>query len=649
MQRRRSPATAIRGVLALMVMALIASVPGTLPAAAEVDSFVSDDFDSVVLDPVWSVVDGRGDGSVATVGAGSGDAHLELSVPGGPSHDAWVTNNSLRVMQPAADEDFEVEAKFDTAPSKKYQSMGVLVEGAGGYLRFDYYSTGSQLRFFAAELSGGSGTSLVDVAAPSGTSLWLRVSRSGGAWTVSTSTNGVDFTPRVSFSSSLSVSSVGPFVGNYSSKSAPAFTGLVDYFFNTAAPIVPEDGGGPAEEYSVSVSTVGSGSVTRSPDLASYPAGSQVTLTAVPDEGWSFDGWSGGVSGSQNPVTVTVSSDLAVTATFSEDGQPPEGPVIDVWYGSSQSLGSNGTTQRWLDVTGNVSDPDSVSSLSYRLNGGTSKALSWGPNGRRLVNAGDFVADILVADLVAGPNSVQITATDSQGSQSTTVVTVNYQPTVPALPFNVEWGGVADITQVAHVVDGEWSTSSGRLRTTAIGYDRLVALGDRSMTDYEVTVPVTVHSFSANPGPNSGDPAVGILMRWNGHNDTVTPGSQPQQGWTPDGVNDTPFGAYALYRARSSSPRLELRDHRASIKGTQGVTLQPGTTYVFKVRADANPGSGATTYSFKAWAASDPEPAGWTLQFTAGTSDDQPASGSVVLLAHEADVSFGDVTVTPVP
>jgi len=63
---------------------------------------------------------------------------------------------------------------------------------------------------------------------------------------------------------------------------------------------------------------VGSGSVTREPSQATYRYGDVVTLTANAAPGWSFAGWSGGVSGSANPVTLTVTGDTAVTATFTQ-------------------------------------------------------------------------------------------------------------------------------------------------------------------------------------------------------------------------------------------------------------------------------------------------------------------------------------------
>jgi hypothetical protein len=328
----------------------------------------------------------------------------------------------------------------------------------------------------------------------------------------------------------------------------------------------------------------------------------------------------------------------------------PTGPVIDVWYGPVQSSGFPGSTQRWVNVLGNVSGPRPVISLSYRLNGGPSRPLKIGPDFRRLQNPGDFNVDLLVTELVAGSNAVVISATDDQGAVSATTVTINH--TVGATwpnPYTVDWGSVSDLTSVAHVVDGKWRLEGGGLRTDQVGYDRLVAIGSQSWTDYEVTVPVTVHSLVSPTGKNSGAPLIGFLLRWNGHNDTTQAGSQPQQGWKPDGVNPSPFGAAGIIRIRDDiGPRLELWDHRARIKASK---LRPsfvlGTTYTFKADV-ATLADGTTRYRFKVWASAESEPATWDLSFIAGTTDYEPSSGSIVLDAHEADVTFGQVAIKPV-
>jgi hypothetical protein len=70
--------------------------------------------------------------------------------------------------------------------------------------------------------------------------------------------------------------------------------------------------------YALNVTLSGSGSVTRTPDLAAYPAGSSVTLHASASPGWSFDGWTGDVVASVNPVGFEMDGPRNVTAVFSE-------------------------------------------------------------------------------------------------------------------------------------------------------------------------------------------------------------------------------------------------------------------------------------------------------------------------------------------
>jgi len=70
--------------------------------------------------------------------------------------------------------------------------------------------------------------------------------------------------------------------------------------------------------YTLTVNTVGQGTVTRNPDKATYTHGEVVQLTANPDSGWNFDSWSGDLAGSTNPVNITMNENKTVAANFSE-------------------------------------------------------------------------------------------------------------------------------------------------------------------------------------------------------------------------------------------------------------------------------------------------------------------------------------------
>lgn len=82
------------------------------------------------------------------------------------------------------------------------------------------------------------------------------------------------------------------------------------------------------------------GSIDTTPDKNSYEEGETVTVTANPEDGWEFGEWSGDISGTENPIEITIDSDLNLVADFEEllipdkyhglwwwEVPPPEGVV----------------------------------------------------------------------------------------------------------------------------------------------------------------------------------------------------------------------------------------------------------------------------------------------------------------------------------
>ena len=70
------------------------------------------------------------------------------------------------------------------------------------------------------------------------------------------------------------------------------------------------------KQYVLTVTVIGNGSVSRSPDQSLYDSGTVVTLNASASFGWTFTGWSGDASGTTNPTTVIMNSDNTVSANF---------------------------------------------------------------------------------------------------------------------------------------------------------------------------------------------------------------------------------------------------------------------------------------------------------------------------------------------
>ena len=84
----------------------------------------------------------------------------------------------------------------------------------------------------------------------------------------------------------------------------------------------------PPGQYSLLVEIAGSGLVTLDPAGGLYDPGTQVTLQAVPAEGWEFTGWSGSAGGTANPGLLPMDGDKTIIATFTESASPPVPPAV---------------------------------------------------------------------------------------------------------------------------------------------------------------------------------------------------------------------------------------------------------------------------------------------------------------------------------
>jgi YVTN family beta-propeller protein len=77
------------------------------------------------------------------------------------------------------------------------------------------------------------------------------------------------------------------------------------------------------KQYSLTVSTTGTGSGTVNPSGGTFNHGTSVSLTATPNTGSQFSGWSVGCSGTANPCSVLMDGPKSVTASFTAAAPPP--------------------------------------------------------------------------------------------------------------------------------------------------------------------------------------------------------------------------------------------------------------------------------------------------------------------------------------
>ncbi len=313
---------------------------------------------------------------------------------------------------------------------------------------------------------------------------------------------------------------------------------------------------------------------------------------------------------------------------------------IEFWYGRSQSFGARGRPQRWINILGTV-DPDGLRELTCRLPGGSTRALSVGPDNLRLRAPGDFNAEILYDEIPEGQSVVEFRAEYGDGSVIEDRVTVDIVSRSEApLPYEVAWGELGSVSDAVQIVDGKWDLTSAGARPRHPHYDRLLALGDLEWTDYEAEVPVTIHGFSSLPGDRAPRGGFGVLFRWSGH---VPDEHQPSREWRPN-------GAIAWYRARwDETPRtgrnLNISDavlKDESLVKTDPLELELERHYVFRFSVRSRPG-GTGEYRFRAWPADDP---GHHLcDLMTHAREGEAPKGSILLIALWVDVTIGNIRV----
>ncbi len=84
-------------------------------------------------------------------------------------------------------------------------------------------------------------------------------------------------------------------------------------------------------QLTLSVSPNGTGQIAVTPQRSAYLAGTEVTLEAIPADGWAFQNWIGsGLNTTANPTALRIFGDNTITAVFRltgdttipDDGQP---------------------------------------------------------------------------------------------------------------------------------------------------------------------------------------------------------------------------------------------------------------------------------------------------------------------------------------
>jgi hypothetical protein len=345
-----------------------------------------------------------------------------------------------------------------------------------------------------------------------------------------------------------------------------------------------------------------------------------------------------------SPAEHRAISALVTAAVAGEPEGPDPDRTIRVWYGPEQRFGHLGEPQRWVNVLGNVGGAGSLETLAFELNDQEVRPLSVGTDLHRLAVAGDFNVELGWDELRPGPNRLRILARWNDGATASTIIRLVVERGLAwPLPYRVDLSRVRDLQNAVQVVDGEWRLTSDGVRTVTRWYDRVLAVGDDSWTDYEATILLTLHGFTPAQGgpPTYGVPHVGIGLRWPGHS---ADGLQPSRQWHPIGAATEfliqPDGRSGRWRILADGGA-----HFAEVRAPEILPLAPGR-FRLKAQVTTLP-DGRSRYRVKQWNDGAPEPAGWAVEGREDAGEDV-TTGSLLVVPHNTDVTVHEIQVVPV-
>jgi beta-lactamase superfamily II metal-dependent hydrolase len=258
-----------------------------------------------------------------------------------------------------------------------------------------------------------------------------------------------------------------------------------------------------AFEYALAVTTVGGGTVTKSPDQASYSYGTNVQLDAVPTAGWAFAGWSGDTISSVDSVTVTINRSKAVTATFVDVALPTvllTSPVGgEAW--------AQGSAHHILWTASDNVGVDSVD-VDYSLSG---PAGPWLPVAHGLANSGFYpwTAPGQASDSAL----VRVMAYDAARNAGSAVSDSLFRLVDPTAGV---WGsGPAVLALARPRPNPSRGTALLRFSLPAAGHARLevVDVSGRRMGSFEGDFPAGSQTWRWDgSGPDGGVPGAGLYF-----------------------------------------------------------------------------------------------------------------------------------------
>ncbi len=268
-------------------------------------------------------------------------------------------------------------------------------------------------------------------------------------------------------------------------------------------------------QYILTTHISGGGTITNSPAKNAYTSGDVVTLTATPSPGNRFVGWTGDLSGSTDPATLTMNGTKDVTATF----VPNILPTVSL---TAPADGAVFTAQESVTLSATAADSDGAVSVVRFYQGTTflgqtasgPYSLIWTnppPGSYALTavaidNSGGATTSS-AANIVVGPSNTVIVAIGNRlgdsGTQVVVPITSRGFNTIGTFQFSLHWdpavASFADTEQygVPGLTSANFGSDAASTGTLNVSWDDTTLAG-QSRPDGSVLFAVRFNLTGAN-------------------------------------------------------------------------------------------------------------------------------------------------------
>jgi len=143
------------------------------------------------------------------------------------------------------------------------------------------------------------------------------------------------------------------------------------------------------KKYPLTVSITGSGTVSEKiisagKTTTEYTSGSTIQLTATPSQDWSFLGWSGSVSSTENPIQLTVDESKSIEASF----KTPTQYTLTVIAGDGGTVSAQGGTyDNGTELTIIALPNEGYTFIGWKENESTQSSLTFTLNSNTTLSA----------------------------------------------------------------------------------------------------------------------------------------------------------------------------------------------------------------------------------------------------------------------